>query len=387
MFLPLSNADGAVAVIAQPGTQVAEPLLLHTNRYAQSATRIKVRKRICSEEVAIRGEDEIWLLNVRETGCNPHDLSGIRVCRRQCGEWCDAGLADLLAAHRNDPSRETVFFVHGYNTDEHWSVTRSLQAYRNLFSGNACRPAIRYVVVQWKSEQDALRLRRDYEAKAQLAIVTGKTMARMLDQFHNQNITMVGYSLGAQVSLSAMQELPAGNCATCVDGNSYRLALIAPALNSHFSKTFACGPGLSREVSATLVFRNMNDRVAKLAEGLARRRNRRDYVSLEELFNSGFSHVFNVRQFNVTHEVARKHSIDEYTRSITMQQQIALMLCASQQGNAGLNSGQYPLSDFLPVKPELAPLEPMSAPQTAPSQMDIFEPGQTGQPPSVLINE
>ena len=292
---------------------------------------VTVDKRVSSETICVNGEDEVWIVDARDIGCIPCDLSRLSVSLLQCGEWVCSELGALTAAHAQDPSKETFIFLHGYNTDDQWAETRGMQVYDNLFQNGCHRPPVRFVIFKWRSDRESVRVRRDYDEKTCRALQVGGTLAMMLDQFNNTDITIAGYSLGAQATLAAMQQAPCFGIPASGDG--YRLVLIAPALDNNFATMLANGFYPARQADVSLVFTNCKDRVIRLVERRSIFVNRGGHVSINDLINSCGAAGLNPFQIELSCELKGKHQVDLYTQAPTLQQHVIQLLWQSSMMN------------------------------------------------------
>lgn len=274
-----------------------------------------------TESITIRPCDEVWFVNARESHNHPGDLSCVKVSRLVNGETQAATFDDLSTAHLNDTSRETVVYIHGNQTDERWSVTRGMHAYKNFFLSCTSEP-IRFVIWQWKSEREFPRLGKDYLFKSVRAVQLGKTLASTLGCFRDRDLTIIGYSLGVQVTLSAMLQPELA----MMDGCGYRLALIAPALDSGFAFSVTSQQSCFGVVDTTKVFYNDVDRVLKLSELVSRKKSKRNYVSPKTLICSQLIPMGTLMSFEVGGEHGKRHSITRYSRTPTVQREVLTLI-------------------------------------------------------------
>ena len=116
---------------------------------AVSSVRSAIEFKAClgiRKSVQVDEQDEIWLVDARKSHRCPSDLSLINVRKFENGNWNPSSLENLATDHLMDPSRETVVFIHGNQTDGRWSLTRGIQVYRNLFKNCYDRKPIRLVI-------------------------------------------------------------------------------------------------------------------------------------------------------------------------------------------------------------------------------------------------
>ena len=269
------------------------------------------------ESVQIRPQDEVWIINARDSHCSPCSLESVRV-QRYCDQcWQESTLSDLTAEHLNRPELETVIYVHGNQTDQQYSISRGLRLYNNVFYCGTDTP-IRFVIFQWKSEKEISRTLQDYFVKSKRAIEIGRTLALVLQQFQNRNLTVIGYSLGTQVIVTAMREPTAEEAMNADRG--YRLALIAPALDCDYSNRLGgCCLEFGSQVEHSQVFLNRCDRALKLSEMICRKKYGRHAIGFEDVVDSSLVSLGMVEKFEVGAETGKKHSINRYSESPTLQ--------------------------------------------------------------------
>ena len=147
-------------------------------------------------------------------------------------------------------------------------------------------------------------------------------------------MVICGFSLGAQVALTALSnpELQQQH----EQPGKYRVAIIAPALNSHFvNSELACYP-CNPIVKQTEVFLNRLDCPVKVSQTIARRRTKSEF-SVRDIAGDGRLNCNSIAIRDITREVSRRHSVVSYGRSKCMSFKLAEMLnstfeksCSSQ---------------------------------------------------------
>ncbi len=307
----------------------------------QNLQNVIVRKNVlgCLESIKVLPQDEVWLVSARPYLSGETDLSGLCVCRLENGQFVPSTLDSLALGHASNDAKSTVFYVHGNQTNLTYAISRGLQVYRNALTKKAqCRGPVRYVIWAWKSEQELVRYYPDYLVKSQRSVCVGETLAAALNRFPDRNMVLMGYSLGVQVVLSALDS------PSCYDRNSdgtkYQIAFAAPALNARFAATHGLSQ-IESPVSQTYVFINRKDKAIKVAQAIVRRSTMINEPSIEGLSRSGKLNIGPVKSIDVFRETGRFHSIERYTRSGTMQLTLASLVneVASQRGSIILRSG------------------------------------------------
>ncbi len=299
----------------------------------------------CIEGVQIRPQDEVWVVNARNAHC-VCTLASIRVRRFFAGCWQNSSLKELTAEHLQNPETETVLYIHGNQNDRQLSRSRGMVVYGSVIQCGI-QPPIRFVIFQWKSEREISSVLRDYLVKSKRAIEVGKTLALMLREFQNRDITVVAYSLGTQVVLSALYQ---PFMSQEDEGKGYRLALIAPALDCDFVSNVKCHPSHGNQIDHTQVFFNKCDRALKLAEWVCRKKygQRCDYF--DDLVCKGVIPLGCVETFQVAAEVGKKHSLERYCKSAKIRAAIRRMI--PSVATAGDPANESPDTLVLSAEPQ-----------------------------------
>ena len=278
----------------------------------------------CKEGIKILPQDEVWLVNARDCVFGEVDLSMVRVTQFVGNEMVQRNLRQLTDAHASGDGLVTVLYIHGNMTNKEYAASRGLQVYRNAFEKKANHHVpVRYVIWAWKSEQTLPRYYKDYLVKSNRSLLVGETFAATLNQFSDRNIIVFGYSLGVQVVLSAFDSRILDRRPG--DASRYQLALAAPAINAKF---VACNSlaRMNSPVQQTFVFTNRKDRAIRAAQAIIRRKNPTEEATIAGLSDAGKLHVGHVTAVDVFCETGRFHSIERYTRSMTLQSIMAKLV-------------------------------------------------------------
>ena len=326
--LPKSELIQNESLVVQSMDAPCEEILCN---YSSGPQSIELRKNVlgCTACYTVPASDEIWIVSARANTCDPDNISLLKVKKFANNAWQPSSLNDLTEAHRCDKSRSTLVYVHGNQTNYEYGVARGFQFYDNLFIKNSCpRPPVRLVLWLWKSEQELKRLYPDYLVKSKRAVVMGRTLTKTLQAFDDRNIAVTGFSLGAQVIMSSLEQMePDCDCAGPIIGDSkYQIDLIAPATDPGYICDVINRNVDSSIVGQSTIFVNRKDRVIQAMRLVVRREcpeARDDFVDLarEQHFPLG-----PMKYFEVSNEVSRKHAIERYTKSPTIQREMHRML-------------------------------------------------------------
>lgn len=320
-FNPCS-AQNIVETTPQELVENAEQSAVQTGEDSLSLTPDCSASVTCLEGIRIRPQDEIWAVDARNAHCAVSTLDSVRVGRFFAGCWQNSSLEELTTEHLEHPETETVLYIHGNQTNRQFSLSRGMVVYRNVITCGI-QPPIRFVIFQWKSEREISSVLRDYLVKSKRAIEVGKTLALILREFQNRDMTVVGYSLGTQVVLSALYQ-PFMNQAD--EGSGYRLALIAPALDCDFVNNVKNRPSCGNQIDQTQMFFNKCDPALKWAEWICRKKYGRRCDYFDDLVCKGVIPLGSVKIFQVSAEVGKRHSINRYCKSATIRGAISKMI-------------------------------------------------------------
>ena len=274
---------------------------------------VRVRSKLKTDRIYVQPQDEIWVVSARDNLSAPYDLSRMTVKKLSNGQWHSADLNQLTHAHQTDLSRKTMLFTHGNRTSYSWAVSRGMAVYQNLFSTCAARPAIRLVVFAWQSDRETPLPVADYRIKAKKSVCIGTTFGLLLNQFQNRDLMLVGYSLGAQVILSGLENefQPATN-------DLFEVSLIAPAFDCDWLASRAAASRPPVKVKRATVFVNRGDRVIKVATRVCQREYPSVNLDLHQLAASGQLPFARADFVDLTAETTSIHSIARYTKSFSL---------------------------------------------------------------------
>ena len=267
--------------------------------------------------------DEIWLVNTRQLGdcfsdCNL--VPDLPVSRWVNGEFQPHSLAELLDQVGTTPQTRNIVYIHGNFTDLSWSIRRGLQFYNGCFANAPARPPIRFIIWSWRSERETL-LGRDYQIKSQRAVAEGCRLNSLVDRLGATRPIVIGYSLGAQATLSALSQTASPQSQPWV------VALIAAALDPHFCGTLRNNGNISERFSHLVVFTNHVDPALNCSLRITRRAmaNPNPPSQYSIVPNLKSKHP-SVQQYEVSREVGHHHSISYYIEAPTVSQQVRALL-------------------------------------------------------------
>jgi len=293
-------------------------LIQGRDRIGQWIETIDTRGRTRMIEVCSR--DDVWLVSARDSHCHPSDMSLLECSRLVNGCWQSEELANLTDDHAQDKAKVTMIYVHGNRTNLKWAKSRALQFYDN--SLRSCeRPPLRFVVFAWKSEAEKARVIQDYKIKSNRSVTVGKAFYELLDHFDDRKMLLGGFSLGAQVVLSAMSEAELRT--RSAKAGQYQVAVIAPAINSDFSRASLAIYPQNSLVRHTDVFVSQEDCAVKVSEAINRRTNSSGFNITDLVDYQGGA---SVSVHDITCEVNRRHSIDNYGRSVSVVSRVCDLL-------------------------------------------------------------
>lgn len=267
--------------------------------------------------------DEIWLVNTRNLDSCINDCRlapQLPVSQWQAGEFQSSSLPELLESVARNPELRNVTYIHGNFTDYGWSIRRGMEVYHHCFGGCGPRPPIRFIIWSWRSERETL-LGRDYQIKSQRAVAEGCRLNSLVSQLGPQPPIVIGYSLGAQATLSALSQ-PAS-----ADAQAWVVTLIAAALDPHFCGNLRDNQQISNRVERLVLFTNQSDPALNCSIRITRRTianpNPPSQYSIVPNLRGGRA---TLEQFEVSREVGRHHAISRYLESPTVSSHLQNLL-------------------------------------------------------------
>jgi hypothetical protein len=182
-----------------------------------------------------RRQDELWLLDARRLGCGC-DCDRLGVARGAgCGAWLPSNMAEFDAA---DPTKTTIFFVHGNRVSPEDAYREARRVYRALAPHLPPGLPIRLVTWSWPSAKIRGPL-RDARIKAARTDRSGYLLACVLERLDPAApVGVLGYSFGARIATGALHLLGGGQqggyrlAAPPSPRAPLRVALLAAALNN-----------------------------------------------------------------------------------------------------------------------------------------------------------
>ncbi len=268
-----------------------------------------------TELIEIRPEDELWIVSARNfDGCVSGGES-LEVKRLANNSWQTASLDQLAECHQKNTSLTTLLYAHGNQTNYDYGVSRGVQFYRNLVSCPEVDGAIRMVLWLWKSERQSVRMYRDFRIKSQRAIEMGAAFRSTLERLGDSRVALVGFSLGTQVILSALDSIE-DSCGRDRDAHErYKVALVAPALDPAYACASADRSICSSITDQTRVFNNRADRAVKALRIILRRECPTKSISFDRLVDEQCLNLGQVKKVDLTSETGARHSIVRYSRT------------------------------------------------------------------------
>jgi len=264
--------------------------------------------------------DDIWMIDT--SGCGDAGCCRqVTYNRHECGCWNPRGREQLMEGIRITPFQTTVVFVHGIRTDDEWALMRGLQVYTATVA-NRCPPEpIRWIIWHWPADASRRPL-KDFKVQSQLADGEAALLAQFLAECPTQApIVLVGYSLGAEIALTALEQAIGQRGGAASDSPSspaaprFRVALVAAAAPNRLGELFACPQFAYDHIDDFLVLYNPSDRALRFSYRLADHQPRSigeiGLLDLCVLDDCGAR----VRQYDVAQLVGPRHSVDTYFAS------------------------------------------------------------------------
>ena len=286
---------------------------------------------------SVRCADQVWLVSAREL-YGDHDVSPCQFPVRKFdgGCWHDSSFDALQFSDHGDIP--TVVFVHGYQTNLQNAQFRGAQVYQSLFGNSRCTQPVRFIIWAWKSEREIPRPVKDYALISKRAIGVGNAFAQTMNLVGDEQTTVIGYSLGAQVVVSGMT----GQCQYI--GAPIRLAVIAGANDCGFAS--GCRQRcLQQNILQTTVFSNSKDRVLKASNLICRINYGKRFRKFEELAFQDNGSLGSVNVIDISNSATRNHSVVRYVSLPVVRNEILRLVESSCSDSVSYDSGfQEPLT-------------------------------------------
>ena len=315
----------------------------------------RLRKRC----VTIKSKDQVWFVSARQSHLCPSDFSKVQCSQLLNSQWNLRNISDLTAAHSNEKNYVTFVYVHGNRTNESWASSRGLQVYETLFASHLDRPPVRFVIYAWKSEQEKLRLLRDYKQKSARAPIVGQNFGLFLDKFSDRNMVVCGFSLGSQVVLTGLSRCHQNQFQIPADSR-YKVALLAPAMDPGY--VCPCLTQLidNRLIQRTEVFYSQSDLAIRAAERIARK-SCRTWIPVFQRLSKATNPINPVYVFDLTSSVEKRHSAYTYVESDSVQKSLRQMVCEVSIKNNAMRGHVAPqtISVLEPTLLDPVPMHPM----------------------------
>lgn len=278
----------------------------------------------CDEE----RDDDIWLISTRHLGCAAWEKTDFDVdlhVRHYAGkgEWNDATLDDFL--HGGPADQPTLFYLHGNRVDSCDAIRRGSNTYHGILDCSGAS-STRFVIWSWPSDK-VKGIAKDIRSKAARTNTEAHYFAWLLAQLEPTTpVSILGYSFGARVTSGALHVLSGGTLAGRTLPNalhrpagSYRVALPAAALHSHWLSPNGCHELATNQMEHLLIQYNSCDPVLKRYHMIERR------AHPSALGYTGMyvdeSVAASVEQYDMCSSVGKTHAEVKYTSSPTVMDQ------------------------------------------------------------------
>lgn len=181
-----------------PGMTPVDPVSAAAADLAPSASSVSAAPQVQNPVVL---QDELWIVSA--------GVSGANCWRFDAGQWTKTTARDFYET--DDPSRVTIFWAHGYQTDMD-SASRSGFVLKSVIdrarAAKGENRSYRVVVWKWNSEREYARLRVDAKEKHDVAFYCGSELGKFVGRLNpKDDVVFIGFSFGAVVTGSALQNL------------------------------------------------------------------------------------------------------------------------------------------------------------------------------------
>ncbi len=251
--------------------------------------------------------DQIWLISTRGVGpCLGSEAFEINFY--DGSQFRSATLSHLSHELREGEPMATVIYAHGYRTDACYAQKRGLEVYRNAIAAVPRPLPIRFVIWSWQTEKES-RIPKDFREKSDHSVFEGQRLARFLEEMGLGQGILIGYSMGAQVIVSALSHLSDALAMP----TAWNVVLVAPVLAPASCCEVSC-TDLDRLVQTFSLLTNRSDRALKGARRLNRlsHRSALDQNSLPSALRLAPGKLSVI---DTSHEVGAQHNIGRYSQS------------------------------------------------------------------------
>lgn len=299
-----------------------------------------------------RPQDELWLISTRHLDgvCeSPEQL----ICKRAVGTgWEVVPIENLIAVHGQDVAQQTFVVIHGNRTPAFWARRRGKQIYQSLFGNVRDAAPVRFVIWSWPSEELDRRPVQDFLKKADRAVVEGHSFAKFLTIVdRRRQITMLTYSLGAQVSFTAFADISrtenalTGTCGcsqTAVGARKcFKVGMIAPVTQCEWPDNTEQVRMVNQQVEQLTSFRNPRDQAIiafRIICSVGKKQGFKAPQCIDAIADCGGC---NVKRFDVSKEAGSEHNVTKYIRVPKIREQMRLLF---ESGTELQNVGSAPVS-------------------------------------------
>ncbi len=260
--------------------------------------------------------DEVWLISTRNMRpfCEI-ETSFVAARYRNC-QFEATTLDEFCLDVQTNPGLKTVIHVHGDFTDLDWALRRGGEVYNNSVAPVGNRPAVRFVIWAWKTERSTIPF-KDFRVKVDRSVFESHRLRYVVQKSGLTHSIMIGYSMGAQVVIGAMNELAKSACGSNGDmgvaAYSGQLLITAPVLAGNFMPNQCCENAWDALVTHMAVITNQADRALKGAKRLNRVAGRFPGIDQNSLTCSLPIHPSKSESYESSWEVGKKHSIVRYS--------------------------------------------------------------------------
>lgn len=263
--------------------------------------------------------DQIWLVSARDVDfCATPGTDQLK-CQKFCnGQWVESSFCDLS----NSQQCRSVVYVHGYQTDLKSARSRGLRVYQNVYAHRPESEPVRYIIWAWKSERENRRPIKDFDMKSHRAVALADIFATTMNNLGPIPPVVIGYSLGAQVVVSAFVQ------STLYTGPPVRLVIVAAANDCGFA---SCPNQFSNcgNIEQSIIFCNESDRAIRASRLICKVKYGANFQTFEDLALQNDCSLGAINVVDISDVASKRHSILRYT-SLPVVQAIIQQLLSSK---------------------------------------------------------
>lgn len=279
--------------------------------------------------------DEVWLISSRRMNSRNLPADKLDVWKQVGNQWANSSTDAFRQPDPHGFQRPIVIMVHGNSWSMSKAIQRGFETYQDTIIPWRDRPPMRFVIWTWPSDKIRGPI-RNARIKAGTADEHSFHLARFVKELSaHPEVSMLGYSYGARVTLGALDLLGGG----CVQGSRIsnspipipriNLSLIAPAVRNDVLMTSRSEA--YRKINHLFVMYNSRDQYLKYYR-FARFDGNMPALGFTGLAGKSQmpNSMFRIDQYDAVQQVGVQHDYLEYVRNKEIEKRLRRNLLFTQ---------------------------------------------------------